>query len=101
MTTAKLDPFTTAGDMLRALAGRQVSAVELLELHVGRIARYDGTLNAIVTRDFERARPQAETADTARARGEGGPPPRLPMTPKEAINRTGLRPTVGGPQWAR
>src|SRR5437016_3134994 len=101
MTTAKLDPFTTAGDMLRALAGRQVSAVELLELHVVRIARHDGTLNAIVTRDFERARRQAEAADTARARGEEGPLLGLPMTLKESINVTGLRTTVGVPEWSR
>src|SRR5881397_3493907 len=101
MTTAKLDPFTTAGDMLRALAGRQVSAVKLLELHVVRIARHDGTLNAIVTRDFERARRQAEAADTARARGEEGPLLGLPMTLKESINVTGLRTTVGVPEWSR
>src|SRR2546429_1324093 len=101
MTTAKLDPFTTAGDMLRALAGRQVSAVELLELHVVRIARHDGTLNAIVTRDFERARRQAEAADTARARGEEGPLLGLPMTLKESINVTGLPTTVGVPEWSR
>src|SRR5437667_14018 len=101
MTTAKLDPFTTAGDMLRALAGRRVSAVELLELHVVRIARHDGTLNAIVTRDFERARRQAEAADTARARGEEGPLLGLPMTLKESINVTGLRTTVGVPEWSR
>src|SRR3989449_5186008 len=101
MTTAKLDPFTTAGGMLRALAGRQVSAVELLELHVVRIARHDGTLNAIVTRDFERARRQAEAADTARARGEEGPLLGLPMTLKESINVTGLRTTVGVPEWSR
>src|SRR2546425_7039574 len=101
MTTAKLDPFTTAGDMLRAVAGRQVSAVELLALHVVRIARYDGTLNAIVTRDFERARRQAEAADTARARGEEGPLLGLPMTLKESINVTGLRTTVGVPEWSR
>src|SRR5438093_49282 len=101
MTTAKPDPFTTAGDMLRALAGRRVSAVELLELHVVRIARHDGTLNAIVTRDFERARRQAEAADTARARGEEGPLLGLPITLKVSINVTGLRTTVGVPEWSR
>src|SRR2546427_12223415 len=101
MTTAKLDLFTTAGGMLRALAGRQVSAVELLELHVVRIARHDGTLNAIVTRDFERARRQAEAADTARARGEEGPLLGLPMTRKESNNVTGLRTTGVVPEQDR
>src|SRR5438552_4824807 len=65
------------------------------------MARHDGTLNAIVTRDFERARRQAEAADTARARGEEGPLLGLPMTLKESINVTGLRTTVGVPEWSR
>jgi amidase len=100
MTTPKLDPFATAGDMLRALSGRQVSAVELLELHVVRIARHDPTLNAVVIRDFARARHQAEGADAARARGETGALLGLPMTLKESINVKGLRTTVGVPEWS-
>src|SRR5207302_6154362 len=52
-------------------------------------------------RDFERARRQAEAADTARARGEEGPLLGLPMTLKESINVTGLRTTVGVPEWSR
>jgi amidase len=100
MTTSKLDPFATAGDMLRALSGRQVSAVELLELHVVRIARHDPTLNAVVIRDFVRARHAAEGADAARARGETGALLGLPMTLKESINVKGLRTTVGVPEWS-
>ncbi|MHB8644163.1 MAG: hypothetical protein ACYDAR_00070, partial [Thermomicrobiales bacterium] len=39
--------------MLAALRERQLSAVELLDLHLARIERYNPTLNAIVTLDAD------------------------------------------------
>jgi len=62
-------PFVSATAMLDALNTKQVSAVELLQLHLERIARHNPALNAIVVSDFERARAQAEAADAARSRG--------------------------------
>src|SRR3989441_7540585 len=94
-----IDAFATAVDMLAALRARRVSAVELLELHLKRIARYNPELNAIVELDFERARREAEAADTRRARGEDAPLRGLPMTLKESINVRGLRTTAGMPFW--
>src|SRR5438093_827697 len=96
----KLDAFATATDLLRALSRRRVSAVELLDFHVARTERLDGKLNAIVTRDFERARPQARAADAARKRGKRGALLGLPMTLKESINVTGLNTTVGLTEFA-
>lgn len=58
----ELGAFAPATGMLRALDAREVSAVELLDLHVRRIERYNWPLNAIVTRDFERARDAAIAA---------------------------------------
>ena len=81
--------------MLAALRARRVSAVELLELHQGRIERHNPELNAIVEPDFERARRDAEAADAQRARGEDAPLLGLPMTLKESINVRGLRTTAG------
>src|SRR5215475_10344711 len=94
-----IDAFTTATDMLAALRARRVSAVELLELHRQRIERYNPALNAIVEPDFERARRDAENADTRRARGEDAPLLGLPMTLKESINVRGLRTTAGMSAW--
>src|SRR5499426_2235492 len=91
----RIDAFATATDMLAALRVRRVSAVELLDLHRRRIERHNAELNAIVEPDFERARRDAETADTRRARGEDAPLLALPMTLKESINVRGLRTTVG------
>ena len=94
-----IDAFATAVDMLAALRARRVSAVELLELHLKRIARHNPELNAIVELDFERARREAEAADTRRARGEDAPLRGLPMTLKESINVRGLRTTAGMSVW--
>ena len=96
----KLDAFATATDLLRALSRRRVSAVELLDFHVARTEHLDGKLNAIVTRDFERARQQARAADAARKRGKRGALLGLPMTLKESINVTGLKTTVGLTEFA-
>lgn len=97
--TARLDPFTTATGMLAALRERQLSAVELLELHRQRYARFNPELNAIVEPAFEEARHAAEAADARRARGEDAPLLGLPMTLKESINVRGLRTTVGMLPW--
>src|SRR5260370_17190396 len=86
--------------MLDALDTKQVSAVELLQLHLERIARHNPALNAIVVPDFERARAQAEAADAARSRGGRGALLGLPMTLKESINVKGLRTTLGVPDFA-
>src|SRR5713226_2695545 len=94
-------PFVSATAMLDALDTKQVSAVELLQLHLERIARHNPALNAIVVSDFERARAQAEAADAARSRGGRGALLGLPMTLKESINVKGLRTTVGVPDFAR
>lgn len=97
--TDRLDAFAPATEMLAALRAKRVSAVELLDLHRRRVDRYNGTLNAIVEPDFERARSVAEAADARRARGEDAPLLGLPMTLKESINVKGLRTTVGMAQW--
>jgi amidase len=94
------DPFTSASEMLAALRARDISAVELLELHERRIARYNTKINAIVETDFDRAHEAARDADSRRARGEDAPMLGLPITLKEAINVAGLRTTAGLPQWA-
>ncbi len=97
--SARLDPFTTATGMLAALRERELSAVELLELHQQRYARFNPELNAIVEPAFAEARHAAEAADARRARGEDAPLLGLPMTLKESINVRGLRTTVGMPPW--
>lgn len=89
--------FSTARDMIAALQSREVSAVELFEDAVARIERYDGQINAVVIRDFERARRAAKEADDALGRGERRPLLGVPMTVKESFNVAGLPKTWGVP----
>jgi amidase len=92
-----IGPFSTATAMLAALDAKEVSAAELTELHLGRIAEHDGALNAVPVRTPERARAAAAAADTARARGERGPLLGLPMTLKESTLTAGLPQSAGIP----
>jgi amidase len=100
MTTTDVSPFATATEMLGALRRRDLSAAELLEIHLRRIERHNLALNAIVIPDYDNARRAAEAADAARSRGEDRPLLGLPITIKEAINVAGLRTTVGMPETA-
>jgi len=94
-----IDDYSTAsaGTMASALAGREVSAVELCEAAIEAIERLDGPINAVVVRDFDRAREAAKAADAALARGERRPLLGVPMTVKEAFNVAGLPTTWGLP----
>ena len=89
--------YRTAGDLVADLAARRVSAVELLDQAIARIEGLDKNINAVVVRDFDRARQAAIAADQALARGERRPLLGLPMTVKEAFNVAGLPTTWGIP----
>ena len=99
--TAPLDPTALlaagAARSARALAAGQLSAAALCEAAIARIETLDGTLNAVVVRDFDRARRQAAEADAALARGERRPLLGVPMTVKEAFNVAGLPTSWGLP----
>lgn len=81
--------------MLAALRGREISAVELLQLHCDRVDRFNPALNAIVVQDRERAFRDAAVADERRARGEDAPLLGLPVTVKESIDVENLPSTAG------
>ena len=98
MTRDLLDQPATA--LVEALAARRVSAAELTDQAIARIEARDGPINAVVVRDFERARDQARAADEALARGERRALLGLPMTVKESHNVGGL-PTTWGFEHAR
>lgn len=101
MTFSTIDlPSATATQLARALAARELSALELCDATIARIEQRDPGVNAIVVRDFERARGQARLADAALARGERRPLLGVPMTVKESFNVAGL-PTTWGLGFAR
>src|SRR5690349_11464501 len=90
--------YRTARELAAALAAREISSLELTTFCIARIEALDGKLNAVVVRDFERARAAAADADKALARGERRPLLGIPMTVKEAFNVAGLATTWGLPR---
>ena len=95
------DPATLiergAAACARAVAEGRTTAAALCEAGFARIEARDGTLNAVVLRDFDRARGQAREADARRARGERAPLLGVPMTVKESFNVAGLPTSWGLP----
>ncbi len=92
---------STARAMAEAVRRREISARELLELHLTRIAERNPELTAIVSLDEERARTGAAEADAATARGdELGPLHGLPFAFKDTHDVAGWRTTYGSPLFA-
>ena len=89
--------YRSARELAAALAARKVSSAELVDLAIARIEARDGKLNAVVVRDFDRAKAAAVEADKALARGEKRPLLGVPMTVKESFNVAGLATTWGIP----
>jgi amidase len=97
----ELTADSTAREMVAAVRAREISARELLELHLARIAARNPQLNAIVSLDEERARAGAVAADDATARGEElGPLHGLPFAFKDTHDVAGWRTTYGSPLFA-
>ena len=89
---------STAREQAEAVRRREVSARELLELHLARIEERNPELNAIVSLDPERARQAAADADDALAGGaEVGPLHGLPFAVKDTHALAGWRTTYGSP----
>jgi amidase len=83
--------------VVTAIAEGRLSAREACDAAIARIERLDGAINAVVVRDFERAREQAAMRDRQRAQGERQPLLGLPMTVKESLDVAGLPTTWGLP----
>lgn len=92
---------STARDQAAAVRRREISARELLDLHLARIAERNPELNAIVSLDEERARAGADAADRALAGGDDtGPLHGLPFAFKDTHAVAGWRTTYGSPLYA-
>jgi Asp-tRNA(Asn)/Glu-tRNA(Gln) amidotransferase A subunit family amidase len=91
--------YRGAGELLQALASRQISSREFVDGAIARIEALDRKINAVVVCDFDRARAAADEADAALARGESWPLLGLPMTVKEQFTIVGLPTTWGYPNY--
>jgi amidase len=88
--------YLDATELVRLVRCRTISAIELLEAHLARIARVNPALNAIVTCVPELARATARSVDQALARGEPiGLLAGLPTAVKDLVQTAGVRTTFG------
>lgn len=95
-STAEDFVWSTATDQLAALAAKDVSSAELVEMYLSRIDMYNAELNAVITVDPDAARADAARADAARSRGEvHGALHGLPITIKDSFETAGMRTTCG------
>src|SRR5215475_5472822 len=91
-------PFRSARQLAADVRRRKIGCVELLDLYLARVEKYDGAINAVVVKDVERARRRARAADRALAKGDvWGPLHGLPITVKESYDVAGLPTTWGLP----
>src|SRR6185295_5494778 len=88
--------FEPALALARLLRSRKISARELLDVCWQRFQKYNGSLNAIIVTDIDRARKAARAADRRLKSGTPlGPFDGVPMTVKESFNWTGTSSTWG------
>jgi amidase len=83
-----------------AIRSGETTALLECEAAIARITARDGPINAVVVRDFDRARQQAKAMDARLAAGDDAPLLGVPMTVKESFDVAGL-PTSWGMEQAR
>jgi amidase len=85
--------FLPAKRLAAMIRSKKIGCLELLDHTIARIEKYDGAINAVVVRDFDRARKRARALD--RIGETTGPLHGVPMTVKESYDVAGLPTTWG------
>lgn len=83
-------PATSLADLVRT---GKIGALELLDHYIGRTEQHDNRINAVVVRDFDRARARARRLDGQS--DKTAPLVGVPMTVKESFDVQGLPTTRG------
>ena len=90
--------FATIRQLSREIQAGRISPVDLVEMFLKRIDRYDSKLNAFITVTPEVARSQAKQAETEIRSGEyRGPLHGIPWGVKDIYDTKGIRTTWGSP----
>lgn len=90
----------SAGEQAAAVREGRISAVELVDSHLDRVAEVNPHVNAVTQLTTEQARATAELTDRRRAAGEPlGPLAGVPFTVKETTALKGVPTTFGTPRF--
>jgi len=93
--------YLPAVALARAIRDREVSAAEVVDAHLARIAAVNPQINAVVQLAADTARDQARAADDAQRRGEPlGPLHGVPFTVKDVMETAGIVCASGLPERA-
>jgi aspartyl-tRNA(Asn)/glutamyl-tRNA(Gln) amidotransferase subunit A len=88
--------FASVVDLARMIARKEVSPVEVVRLHLERIAVHDLTLRAYITVCADAAMADARTAETALVAGRpAGPLHGVPIALKDLYDTAGVATTAG------
>ncbi|HEY4041751.1 MAG TPA: amidase [Rhodopila sp.] len=92
-----MDPTFLPATQLATLVRRgQIGALELVDHYIARTEKHNPRINAVVVRDFDRARTRARSLDSQR--DKSGPLFGVPTTVKESFDVQGLPTTRGHPE---
>src|SRR6267378_1002757 len=90
--------FLPAGELVRHIHARELSALEVMDAYLAQTERVNPAVNAIVTYLPELGRSGAQAVDAALARGDDpGPLAGLPVAHKDLAVTRGIRTTFGSP----
>jgi amidase len=93
--------YASTAELAEAIRRKHISAAEVLDVHLDRIARFNPALNAVSMLHAQRAKQRAREADAALARGESwGSLHGVPFLIKDAHETAGMKTTVGFPPFA-
>ncbi len=60
----------SATELAKKIKSKEVSSKELTQMYIDRIEKFDGDINSVVVRMFDKAIQDAEKADNALSKGE-------------------------------
>lgn len=90
--------FLSASEIAEKIKSRQFTSLEIVNVYLDRIEKFNPALNAIVTLDKDMALQRAKEADEALAKGElWGPLHGVPITIKDNLATRGLKTTNSFP----
>ncbi|HZX31147.1 MAG TPA: Asp-tRNA(Asn)/Glu-tRNA(Gln) amidotransferase subunit GatA [Rhodocyclaceae bacterium] len=82
-------------ELSQALAAKKISSVELTQLYLDRITRFNPQLNAFVTVNADKSLAAARAADQRIAQGNAGPLTGIPVAQKDIFCAEGWLTTCG------